>query len=50
MSLAPILDDDVGVRLEEGDELLVGGNHFAVQDPALGLVEDLLDQALSYAR
>ena len=42
--LASALDDDVGMRLEPADDLLVGGDCLAMKDSTLGLRDDPLDQ------
>ena len=44
LNLAPAFDDDVGVRLEQADDLLVGGDRLATKNAALGLTDDPLDQ------
>ena len=44
LNLAPALDDDVGVRLEQADDLLVGGDRLAMKNATLGLGDDPLDQ------
>ena len=44
LNLASALDDDVGVRLEQADDLLVGGDRLAMKDATLGLRDDPLDQ------
>jgi hypothetical protein len=43
-NLAAALDDDVGVRLEQADDLFVGGDRFATKKATLGLRDDPLDQ------
>src|SRR5271156_440838 len=43
-NLAAALDDDVGVRLEQADDLFVGGDLFATKNSTLGLGDDPLDQ------
>ena len=40
VSLSPILDDDIGMRLEEADELLGRWNRLAIQNASLGLIDD----------
>ena len=35
--IAAVLTDDVGMRLEDGDDLLVGWNTLCVQNAAAGL-------------
>jgi hypothetical protein len=40
LGLAPSLDDDVRVGFKDGDELLRGGDLFAVDNPPVGLVDD----------
>ena len=37
-------DDDVGVRLEQADDLLVGGDCLALKNATRGLGDDPLDQ------
>jgi hypothetical protein len=44
LNLAPALDDDVGVRLEQADDLLVGGESLAMKNATLALRDDALDQ------
>jgi hypothetical protein len=44
LNLAAAFDDDVGVRLEQADDLLVGGDRLAMNDAPLGLRDDPLDQ------
>ena len=44
LNVAGALDDDVGVRLEQADDLLVGGDRLAMKNAALGLRDDPLDQ------
>ena len=44
LNLAPAFDDDVGVRLEQADDLLVGGDRLAMKNATLGLGDDPLDQ------
>ena len=46
MNVAAALDDDVGVGLEQADQLVPGRDRLAGQDPALGLGDDPLDQRL----
>ena len=41
---AAAFDDDVGVRLEQADDLFVGGDRFATKNSTLGLGDDPLDQ------
>ena len=36
---AAAFDDDVGVRLEQADDLFVGGDRFATKNSTLGLGE-----------
>ena len=43
-NLAAALDDDAGVRLEQADDLFVGGDRFALKNATLGLGDDPLDQ------
>ncbi len=40
--IAPVFDDHVGMRHEERDELLLGGDGLAVQHAARGLADDVL--------
>ena len=42
--VAAALDDDVGMRLEQADDLVACRNRFAAKDPALALGDDPLDQ------
>ena len=42
--VAAALDDDIGVRLEQADQLLAGRHRLAGQHPPLGLRDDPLDQ------
>src|SRR5580704_15302544 len=44
LNLAAAFDDDVGVRLEQADDFLVGGDRLATKDSTLGLGDDPLDQ------
>src|SRR5271155_4313093 len=44
LNLAAAFDDDVGVRLEQADDFLVGGDRLAMKDSTLGLGDDPLDQ------
>ena len=44
LGVTAAFDDDVGVVLEQADDLLAGGNGFAAKDPTLGLGDDPLDQ------
>ena len=44
LNLAAAFDDDVGVRLEQADDLLVGGDRLAMKNATLGLGDDPLDQ------
>jgi hypothetical protein len=44
LNLAPAFDDDVGVRLEQADDLLAGGDRLAMKSATLGLGDDPLDQ------
>jgi hypothetical protein len=43
-NLAAALDDDVGVRLEQADDLFVGGDLFATKNSTLGVGDDPRDQ------
>ena len=38
--VAAALDDDVGMRLEQADQLLAGRHRLAGEDPALGLADE----------
>ena len=42
--VAAALDDDVGMRLEQADNLVAGRDGFAENDATLGLPDDPLDQ------
>jgi hypothetical protein len=42
--LAAALDDDIGVRLEQANQLLAARHRLAGEDAALGLGDDALDQ------
>ena len=44
LNLAAAFDDDVGVRLEQADDLLVGGDRLATKNATFGLRDDPLDQ------
>ena len=44
LNLAAALDDDVGMRLEQADQLLAGRHRLAIEYPALGLGDDARDQ------
>ena len=44
LNIASALDDDVGVRLEQADDLFVGGDGLAMKDAAFGLRDDPFDQ------
>ena len=44
LNVAGALDDDVGVRLEQAGDLLVGGDRLAMKNATLGLRDDPLDQ------
>ena len=44
LHVANPLNDDVGVRLEQADQLLSGRHRLSAQDPPLALDEDALDQ------
>ncbi len=44
LNVAGALDDDVGVRLEQADDLFAGGDGLAVKDAAFGLPDDPFDQ------
>ena len=43
-NLAAAFDDDVGVRLEQADDLFVGGDRLAMKNATFGLPDDPLDQ------
>ena len=49
IDIATALDDNVGMRLEEAYQLLIGGHRLAAQDPSLGLVDDPFNQRLVMA-
>jgi len=38
LNLASAFDDDVGVRLEQADDLLVGGDRLAMENATFGRV------------
>jgi hypothetical protein len=44
LNVAAAFDDDVGVRLEQADDLVVGADRLAMKNAALGLRDDPLDQ------
>ena len=44
LNVATALDDDVGVRLEQADDLLVGGDRLAMKNATFGLRDDPFDQ------
>src|SRR5713226_6869118 len=44
LNLTAALADDVGMRLEQADELLAGRHRLAAEDPALALGDDARDQ------
>ena len=44
LNVAAAFDDDVGVRLEQADDLFVGANRLAMKNAAFGLRDDPLDQ------
>jgi len=44
LNLAAALDGDVGVRLEQADDLFVGGDRLAMKDATLALRDDPFDQ------
>src|SRR5205823_4005025 len=44
LHVASALDDDVGMRLEQADQLLAGLHRLAIEDATLALGEDALDQ------
>ncbi len=44
LNVAGALDDDVGVRLEQADDLFAGGNGLAMKDATFGLPDDPFDQ------
>jgi len=50
LNLAAAFGDDVGVRLEQADDLFVGGDRFAAKNTALGLRDDPLDQRAIVAK
>ena len=43
-NVAAAFDDDVGMRLEQADDLFTGGDGFATENPTLGLRDNPLDQ------
>jgi hypothetical protein len=43
-NFAAAFDDDVGVRLEQADDLFIGGDRFAMKNASPGLPDDPLDQ------
>ena len=46
LDLALALDDDVGMGLEQADQLIAGGHRFAAEHPPLALCDHPLDQRL----
>ena len=42
--IAAALDDDVGMRLEQADQLLAGRDSLAGEDATLGLADEALDE------
>ena len=44
LNLAAAFDDNVGVRLEQADDLFVGGDSLAMKDATFGLRDDPFDQ------
>ena len=44
LNLAPAFDDDVGVRLEQADDLFIGRDRLAMKNATLSLCDDPLDQ------
>jgi len=44
LNLTPTLENDVGVRLEQADQLLPGWHCLTVEHAALGLGDDARDQ------
>ena len=44
LNLTAAFDDDVGVRLEQADDLVVGGDRLALKNTTFGLRDDPLDQ------
>jgi hypothetical protein len=44
LNVAGALDDDVGVRFEQADDLFAGGDGLAMKDAAFGLRDDPFDQ------
>ena len=50
VNVAAALDDDVGMGLEQADQLVPGRDRLAGQDPTLGLGDDPLDQRLIVAQ
>jgi hypothetical protein len=47
LNLAAGFDDDVGVRLEQADDLLVGGDRLAMKDATCGLRDNLLVESVA---
>ena len=45
LGLPPLLDDDVGMIFEEGDHFFRGGHLLALEDPPVGLVNHLAEDA-----
>src|SRR5581483_9159501 len=43
-NVAAAFDDNVGMRLEQADDLVAGGDGFTVKNPTLGLCDDPFDQ------
>jgi len=44
LNVAGALDDDVGVRFEQADDLFVGGDGLAMKDATVGSRDDPFDQ------
>src|SRR3954451_23227935 len=49
LDVAAALDDDVGMGLEQADQLIAGGHRFAAEPPPLALRDHPLDQGLIVA-
>src|SRR6516165_9359900 len=43
-NVAAAFDDNVGMRFEQADDLLAGGDRFALENPTFGLRDDPFDQ------
>ncbi|SEP32247.1 hypothetical protein SAMN05216228_10842 [Rhizobium tibeticum] len=49
LDVAAAFDDDVGMRLEQTDQLVASRHRLAGQDPPFGLGDDPFDQRLMVA-